>query len=228
MAFNYNVINRYNTLINQIQKNNNMNDNMVGDLKWSVRTNDFFGWLKCDGRLVSKSEYSQLFDLIGHDFSNAAVSSYGTTYFRLPDARSRVLGMVGPSRTDTIDGNILSTREMGDVTGNETHTLTIPEMPQHNHTGNTTSNGLHNHGGSTGTDGYSASAVTLAGVSTGGLGTDVANDTGSHNHSISSDGEHVHDLNINMRGNSLPHNNMQPTLFIGSVFIFSGVDINNN
>ena len=50
MAFNYNLVNRYNTLINRVQKNNNMDDSSVGDLKWSIRSDDFRGWLKCDGR----------------------------------------------------------------------------------------------------------------------------------------------------------------------------------
>jgi microcystin-dependent protein len=214
MAYNYNLINRYNNLVNKVQNNSNLNDNAVGDLKWTVRNNDFNGWLKCDGRLVSKDTYSHLYDLIGHEFANVATpESVYTGYFRLPDARSRVLGMIGPSRTDTIDGNILSTREMGDVTGNETHTLTLSQMPSHTH--GVTDPG-HSHGYRFPTN-QSASDIG---------GTNVAEDIAPINNNSTTS---LEDTNISIvsNGGGQPHNNMQPTLFIGCVFIFSGVDHQN-
>jgi hypothetical protein len=118
MEYNYTIINRYNTLINRVQKNNNMDDSTVGDLKWSIRSDDFRGWLLCDGRLVLKSTYDKLFDLIGHSFGNANVGTYGSTHFRLPDARNRVVGAVGPSRNETVNGSVinLSQRLLGNLT----------------------------------------------------------------------------------------------------------------
>ena len=42
---------------------------IVGDLKMSVRSTDYEGWLVCDGRSISRTDYSALFALIGTSFS---------------------------------------------------------------------------------------------------------------------------------------------------------------
>jgi len=46
-----------------------------------------------------------------------------------------------------------------------------------------------------------------------------------HNHSINVDGGHQHTFATDLSANGNPHNNIQPTIFIGNVFIYS---INNN
>jgi microcystin-dependent protein len=86
---------------------------------------------------------------------------------------------------------------MGNAVGAETHTLTESEMPSHTHTGTTDPAG------------WAAASVSPAVSLTT---TDVADDTGSHTHSFTT----------NATGGGAAHNNMQPTLFVGNVFIYAG------
>jgi microcystin-dependent protein len=93
----------------------------VGDLKMSIFNDDFYGWLKCDGRSLPRSSYPALFAAIGTSFGSIDSNS-----FNLPDCRGRVLGTIG-------QGSSLTNRTLGSNVGAETHTLTIGEMPSHNH-----------------------------------------------------------------------------------------------
>lgn len=81
------------------------------------------GWLLCDGRAVSRTEYAELFKAIGTKHG----SGDGSTTFNLPNPKGRTL--VGKDSADT-DFN-----ELGKTGGEKTHTLTVNEMPKHNHTG---------------------------------------------------------------------------------------------
>lgn len=79
------------------------------------------GWLLCDGRAVSRTEYAELFKAIGTKHG----SGDGSTTFNLPNLKGRTL--VGKDSTDT-DFNTL-----GKTGGEKTHTLTVDEMPSHTH-----------------------------------------------------------------------------------------------
>jgi microcystin-dependent protein len=84
------------------------------------------GWLECDGAAVSRSTYSDLFAIIGTIYG----AGDGSTTFNLPDLQGRVImGQGGntANRTPTDLENI------GDTFGSQTHTLTVNEMPPHNH-----------------------------------------------------------------------------------------------
>lgn len=181
----------------------------VGDTKFSVVPQDHMGWLKCDGRAVPVSTYNFLFQVIGYSFGGSGSS------FNLPDARGRVPGAVGTST-----GN---TWVLGDLSGEETHQLTIAEMPAHDHGGLTDLSATritanpHSHtynavsdtatvsGGAVGVECYDA---VNTGATTGG--TTVTLNDPTHQHAIPS------------QGGDQPHNNIQPTIFMGNMFIFSG------
>lgn len=74
-------------------------------------------WLKCDGSIVSRTTYAALFTKIGTAFG----AGDGSTTFALPDFSNRMpLGTSG-------------TRSLAATGGAETHTLTTPEIPVHQH-----------------------------------------------------------------------------------------------
>ena len=75
------------------------------------------GYLLCDGEAYSRTEYSELFEVIGTTFG----SGDGSTTFNVPDLRGRT----------SIGAN--ASHLMGTTGGEESHTLTVDEMPSHNH-----------------------------------------------------------------------------------------------
>lgn len=89
----------------------------AGDLKSSASPNAQDGWLICDGAAVSRTDFPNLF---------AAISTIwgigdGTTTFNVPDLRGRSQVGVGTSFT------------LGSVGGASSHTLTVLNLPAHNH-----------------------------------------------------------------------------------------------
>lgn len=79
------------------------------------------GWQFCNGQVLSIAQNTALFALIGTTYGGN-----GQTTFALPDLRGAVpvgAGM-GPGRTP---------RPLGQVGGAETVTLTIAQLPPHNH-----------------------------------------------------------------------------------------------
>ena len=198
---------------------------MTGDMKTSALAIDHLGWLVCDGRLLNVSDWQFLFKTIYFKYG----SNVSGTQFRLPNPAGRVPGFVG-------SGDGLTTRAMGSNVGEETHTLTIAEMPTHNHGvsggSNTSSNTTrpwndpgHTHTGTTDPAGWSASSVSVHDLTTQ---TEAADNAGNHTHTFTTnpsttgltDPGHIH--NIYPSGGSNAHNNMQPTIFLGNLFIYSG------
>jgi microcystin-dependent protein len=167
------------------------------------------GWLKCQGTWLNKSEYGILFNVIGGTFGETS------TQFRLPDPQGRVIGAVG-------SGSGLTTREKGDNVGAETHTLTISEMPTHNHTGTSDSSGLHSHNILSINDDYNNSSGAYLDQQKASFG---GHDSGSKTwtNMVESNGSHTHTFTTSNTGNSNAHNNMQPTLFYGNMFIYCGL-----
>ncbi len=159
----------------------------VGDIKMSARQDNYEGWLVCDGREVSRTTYSALFEVIGTSFG----SGDGETTFALPDSRGRVpLGAQQSTGT--------SYYCVGNTGGEETHTLTVNEIPSHNHVQNSANDDFNNSSGA-----YPAgSNPSYAGY-----------DSGSRNWSTT----------IQNTGGGLSHNNMQPYIVFGNYFIYCGV-----
>jgi microcystin-dependent protein len=190
----------------------------VGDTKFSITSQDHMGWLACDGRSLSVSDYNLLFQTVGYEFGGSG------NQFTLPDMRGRVPGAIGT-------GTGLTARALADAVGTETHTLTINEMPAHKHgsvdvSGNTNGDGItdlsgaHTHSGTTDAAGYAASSTS---AQTPITGTDVADNTGNHTHTFTTGQPSVlHHHKIGSTGGGAAHNNMQPTLFVGNMFIYSG------
>jgi microcystin-dependent protein len=134
-------------------------------------------FLSCNGQAVSRVTYSSLFNVIS------------TTTFNLPDLRGRTI--IGSGA-----GSGLTNRNINDSGGAETVTLTIDQMPGHNHTGRTTSNGTHTHSMINNNGSGATSVVWL--------------ESGNELSCTNPGGDHVHDLIIDNKGGSQAHQNMQP------------------
>ena len=69
----------------------------VGDIKVSLQKQNHNNWLLCNGQAVSRSDYEDLFNLIGTNFG----AGDGITTFNLPDYRGKFLrGLGGNSAAD--------------------------------------------------------------------------------------------------------------------------------
>jgi microcystin-dependent protein len=202
----------------------------VGDTKISVYSADHLGWMKCDGRLLSVPQYLQLWQVIGYSFTPVGNTNRST--FNLPDPRGTVPGIIGTG-TDSYNSN--QTFLLGQQYGEYAHRLINAEMPRHDHGGDTDVSTTqitlndpgHAHTQTTVNDDFNNSSnypnltkpsypnYDSAGSRTW-TETINTNTTGitltdpGHRHPIPNDG-----------GDGF-HNNVQPTLPIGNMFIYSG------
>ncbi len=65
-----------------------------GDLTYSLRTYKN-GWLLCDGQEVSRTDYADLFEIIGTTFG----SGNGTTTFNVPNYKGKFLQMINDNQS---------------------------------------------------------------------------------------------------------------------------------
>lgn len=80
------------------------------------------GWAFCDGQLLAISQYTALFSLVGTTYGGD-----GRTTFGLPDLRGRVAVHPG-------NGPGLPPVRLGAKGGEATNTLSVAQLPSHNHT----------------------------------------------------------------------------------------------
>ena len=79
------------------------------------------GWAMCQGQLLSISQYTALFAILGTTYGGN-----GQVTFALPDMRGRAPIGFG-------QGAGLSDYELGETLGKESTTLTLNNLPPHNH-----------------------------------------------------------------------------------------------
>lgn len=173
---------------------------MIGDTKISAvklpASLDHTGWLLCDGRTLTIREYGKLYNAIGNVYGGD-----GTTTFALPNPAGSVPGIIGNGRA------------AGPTIGSETHTLIVREMPAHVHTGTVDACGNHTHT-------YQDSTYKTEEV--GALIRNITTSDGEGTSNTGVAGSHVHTFTTESTGGGQPHNNMQPTTFVGSMYMYAG------
>jgi microcystin-dependent protein len=179
----------------------------IGDYKRrAVSYSPGLGWLLCDGQAVSRSTYALLFNVIGETFGTGD----GSTTFNLPNANGRVSVTAG-----TAAG--LTNRFVGDVFGEERTTLSLNEIPVHGHTINHSHS--HNH---TVPDVNPGGKTSVGGPSIFGGNRDVY-DSEETNTRTTSTQSLSYSGNSGNAGGGQSHNNLQPSIVDGFLFIYAGV-----
>lgn len=153
-------------------------------------------WALCDGQLLAISQNDALFSLLGTIYGGD-----GRTTFHLPDMRGRVPLHWG-------SGPGLTPRTLGHKSGNESVTLTMNQLPSHNHGGTlnaTTGNA------NTRDPGGKAFATSVGGSS-------YRNATGR-----GSNPQLMNSAEIQLQGGSQQHTNMAPFQCLNFIIALYGV-----
>src|SRR5436189_4257733 len=93
----------------------------VGEIRMFAGNFAPAGWMFCEGQLLPISENETLFNLIGTTYGGD-----GQSTFALPDCRGRL-----PIHNGTDNGG--NTYQLGEKAGSESVTLTVQQIPAHNH-----------------------------------------------------------------------------------------------
>lgn len=161
----------------------------VGEIRLFAGSFAPLGWMFCQGQMLSIAEHEVLFQLIGTTYGGD-----GQNTFALPDLRGRVPLHQG-------QGPGLSPRNIGEMAGVETVTLTPAQLPAHSHV-------------------LQASAATATVTTPGGAllaPTAVASyDNGAASTAMAA-------AAVGTAGGNQPHENMAPTLAISYIISLFGI-----
>ena len=108
----------------QPSKSDGEHKELIGKIDMYAGSNAPNGWLLCHGQAVSRTEYSDLFAVIGTVYG----AGDGSTTFNVPDLRDRV--PIGAGNTYSLNSSGGSTTHTHATVN---HTLTVNQMPSHNH-----------------------------------------------------------------------------------------------
>lgn len=178
-------------------------------------------WALCQGQTMSIAQFTALFSILGTTYGGD-----GQTNFLLPNIQSRIV--ISPGQ-----GPGLPNYDLGATLGEEGHVLTINEMPGHNHTV-TTQNDTTPPSATVSLMGINANgakptpAGNLLGQDPGGktiyapgTSSPVAMNAGSV--VLNSLTTSVPTVTVNVTGQSIPHNNIQPVLGVNYIICLEGI-----
>lgn len=167
-------------------------DPLIGEIIMFAGTFAPRGWAFCNGQLLSIAQNSALFSILGTTYGGD-----GITTFALPDLRGRVAIQPGT-------GPGLSNYVLGERAGTESNTLTISQLPAHNHM-------------------LMGSSQTANQAGPGGhtLATEPTGSTAIYN-SAAPD-QALNATSISATGGNLPVNNIQPFLCVNFIIAVEGI-----
>jgi microcystin-dependent protein len=166
-----------------------MSEPFIGEIKMFAGNFAPRNWAFCDGQLLAISQYDALFSLLGTTYGGD-----GRTTFGLPDLRGRLPIHMG-------SGPGLSTRPIGQKSGQETVSLTAAQVPAHTH---------------------QMMATEDAGETTDPSGQVLAQATDDI-YSTASPDTSMASAAISASGGSQPHDNIQPFLCIHFIIALFGI-----
>jgi microcystin-dependent protein len=152
------------------------------------------GWALCDGQLMSISQNTALFSLLGTTYGGN-----GTTNFGLPDLQ-------GCAPMQQGQGPGLTERVLGETAGEQTATLTAQQMAAHPHLVNASTTT-----GTTGSPGGAAFAKAMFGK------------VGANIYSTAAPNIAMNPQTTGINGGGQPHNNMPPYLAVNFIIALVGI-----
>jgi len=108
---------------------------IVGEIKLLAHASFPDGWLECYGQALSRTTYADLFAAIGTKYGTGD----GSTTFNIPMFQRKFLAGFEPVNGGEFD--------FGHTGGEESHTLSVTEMPAHTHNVLMSTGGQGNGGG---------------------------------------------------------------------------------
>jgi microcystin-dependent protein len=164
-----------------------MSSPFVGELRMFGGNFAPAGWAFCNGQLLPISQYETLYNLIGTTYGGDGVSTFG-----LPNLQGRVPIHMGTDRQGTAWVE-------GQISGTENVTLTVQQMPQHNH--------------------------TVTANASGGSNVPTGNVYGGGDAMFSTNAPSVQMSNtvISNNAGSVPHSNLMPFLAVSFIISLFGI-----
>lgn len=172
-----------------------MSEPFVGEIRMFAGNFAPRGWAFCDGQLLAVSQNDALFSLLGTIYGGDGRTTYG-----LPDLRGRIPIHAG-------SGPGLSNRRLGSKAGTEKETITVNQLPSHNHTWKATTANASNRTpvATPNTNAYAQPLNTQV------YSDNISNETGFNGSMVGN------------TGGSRSHTNLQPFLCIHFIIALFGI-----
>jgi microcystin-dependent protein len=169
-----------------------MSEPFVAEIRMFAGNYAPVGWALCNGQLIPISQNTALFSLLGTTYGGD-----GKSTFALPNLQ-------GSSPIGWGQGNGLTDRVLGEVSGSQTVTLLQSEIPAHTHA-------INAYGDDPADVNQPGPQVILGATAALSLYSGAASNTTMNQQVLSN------------FGSSLPHNNMQPYLTVTFIIAMQGV-----
>jgi microcystin-dependent protein len=193
-------------------------DEFIGIIKLFAGNFAPQGWAFCNGQLLSISQYSALYSILGTTYGGN-----GSSTFALPDLRSRV-----PIGGGQGAGPGLPPVDLGEIGGEVAHTLISSEMPMHTHVAGVSGNASLSVSSADATQSAATAGASIAtpGSSSGRTFTPFFGfNTATPNTVLNNASVNTSSLTVNnaITGGSMPHNNMQPYVGLSYIICIEGL-----